>query len=152
MAVFALHGGVRAQQREAILVIFHLLDGDIPALNRVALRAVRAHLPLVNVGMAVLAIPAYIGENWFYMALDALDFFVHAAKRILRFVVIELRHRADGAPTGSRVAVLARNRQGSVRTACVASLTRRYRSAGRPGEKQQPAQDWDARGRNAPYT
>jgi hypothetical protein len=79
VAIFTLHGGVRSQQRKTILVIFHLLDGDIPALNGVALRAVRAHFSLVNVSVAILAILANVREDRLDVALRALHFFVHAA-------------------------------------------------------------------------
>jgi hypothetical protein len=79
MAIFALYGRVRSQQWEAILVIFHLLDGDIPALNGVALCAVRAHFSLVNVGVTVLAILANVGKDGLAVALHALHLFVHAA-------------------------------------------------------------------------
>ena len=79
MTVVALHCRVRAQQREAILVILHLLDGNIPALNGVALRAVRAHFSLVDVGMAILAILADIGKDGLDVALHALHLLVHAA-------------------------------------------------------------------------
>ena len=50
----------------------------------------------MNVRVAVRAILSYVGEDWLYMALDALYLFVHAAQRILRLVVIKLRHRAVG--------------------------------------------------------
>lgn len=124
VAIFALHSGVRSQQRKPILVIFHRLDGNIPALNRVALRTVRAHFSLVDVGVAVLAIPANIREDRLDVALGALHFFMHSAKRILGLVVIELRNGADGPPAGSGMAVLARNRQGAVWTTGIAPLTR----------------------------
>jgi hypothetical protein len=65
--------------------------------------------------------------------------------------VVKLGDGADGLPTGSGVAILARNRQGAVRTAGVASLTRRQWGAGsRPGEQNQPTQDLDTPGRSAP--
>jgi len=54
MALFALHRGVSAQKREAILVILNLLNGIVPTKNGVATRAVRAHFPLVNIGVAIL--------------------------------------------------------------------------------------------------
>ena len=116
VTVFALHGRVSSQQRKTILMIFHLLDGDIPALNSVALSAVRAHFSLVDVGVAILAILADVGKDWLAVALHALHLFVHAAKRILGLVVIELRHSADGAPTRGVVTVFTRNRKRSVRT------------------------------------
>jgi hypothetical protein len=82
----------------------------------VALRAIRTHLPAVNVRVAVRAILSDVGEDRLYVALDALHFFVHAAQRIVRFVVIKLRHSTDRTPARRRVAILAGNRQRSVRT------------------------------------
>src|ERR1700731_2460781 len=116
VAVLALHRGVSAEQREAILVIFDLLNGIIPTENRVALRAVRAHFPLVNIGVAVLTVLAHVREYRFYVALRALNFLMHAAERISCFIVIKFRDGADGAPASSGVAVLAGNGERSVRT------------------------------------
>jgi len=108
----------------------------------VTLRAIRAHLALVNIGVAILTILPHIREYRLYVALCALHLLVHAAQRIVRFVVIEFGDSANGAPARSGVAVLTRNRQRSVRTTSAALLTSRERSApGRGGEKQQPTQD-----------
>lgn len=100
-----------------------MLDGNIPTLDRVALRAIHTHLPLVNIGVAILAILAHIGEYRFDMALRTIHFFVHAAEGILGLVVIELWNRTDGTPTRSRMAVFARNRERSMRTACRVPLS-----------------------------
>jgi len=81
----------------------------------VALRAIRTHLPAVNVRVAVRAILSHVGEHRLYVAFEALHFFVHAAQRIVRLVVIKLRHRADRTPARRRVAILAGNRQRPVR-------------------------------------
>jgi len=116
VAVLALHRGVRAEQRKTILVVLYPLDGNIPAPHGVALRAIRAHLPLVNVRVALFAILAHIGEHRLEMALRALNFLVHLAQRIAGFVVIEFRNRTDRAPARSGVAILARNGERSVRT------------------------------------
>jgi len=70
----------------------------------------------VNIRVAVGAILSHVGEDRLYVALNARYFFVHAAQRIVRLVVIKLRHRADGTPARRRVTVLARNRQRPVRT------------------------------------
>ena len=103
----------------------------------------------MNIGVAILTILPHIREYRFYVALYALHSLVHAAQRIVRFVVIEFGDRANGAPARSGVAVLARNRQRSVRTTSAALLTVRKRSArGRRGEKQQPAQDLNQLRRN----
>ena len=142
MAILALHRGVSAEKREAILVILNLLNGIVPTKNGVTLRAIRAHLALVNIGVAILTILPHIREYRLYVALCALHLLVHAAQRIVRFVVIEFGDSANGAPARSGVAVLARNRERSVRTTGAALLTVRERSArGRQREKQQPAQD-----------
>ena len=90
-------------------MILHLLNGNIPALHRVALRAIRAHLPLVNVRVALFTILADIGEHRLDVALRAFHFFVQASQRITRPVVIEFWNRANGLPARGRVTVLARN-------------------------------------------
>ena len=46
---------MRAQQREAVEVILNCLHGYVPPVHCMALFAVRAHLPPVDVGVAVRA-------------------------------------------------------------------------------------------------
>lgn len=151
MAVFALNRRVCSEQREAILVILQLLYGYVPALHGVALRAVRAHLPLVHVGVAVFAILSHIGENWLDVALRALHFFVHAAQGILGFVMVEFWNGADGSPSGGRVAIFAGGRQGAMRTSSALPLRRRYGSVGwLPRKEQEPAQNLNKSVRNCP--
>jgi hypothetical protein len=151
MAVFALHRRVCSEQREAILVILHLLHSHVPALHGVALRAVRAHFSLVHVGVAVLAILSHVRENRIDVALRALHFFVHPPQGILRLVVVEFRDCADGAPSGGRVAVFAGDRQRAVRASSALPLRRRHRSVGwLPGKKQEPAQNLEQGMRNCP--
>ena len=115
VAILALDGSVGAEQRETILVILELLDSDIPALHSVTFGAARAHLPLVNIGMTVLAILSYVGENRFDVALRALHFFMHATEGILGFVVIEFCVRANGPPAGGGVAVFAGDGESAMR-------------------------------------
>jgi hypothetical protein len=136
VAVFALHGRVRSQQREAVLMVFYLLHRHVPALNRVALRAIRAHFSLVHVGMTVLAILPHIREDGLQMALRAFHFFVHAAQGIFCFVVIELRNGLDRPPRRRGMAVFARHGQSTVRTARALPLRRRERSVGWLPRKQ----------------
>ena len=112
MTIIALHSGVCTQQGKTILVVLQLLYGNVPPLNRVTLRTIRAHPPLMDVLMAVLTVFSHVGENRFDMTLRAFHFFMHAAQRITGFRVIKFRNRADGTPTCGGVAVLARNRQG----------------------------------------
>jgi hypothetical protein len=151
MALVALHGGVSAKQRKAILVVFDLLDGDVPALHGVALRAVRTHLAAVNVCVTIGTIFADVGENRLDVALNALHFFVHAAERIASFAVIEFRRGFDGPPSSSGVAVFARNGKWAVRIAGSLPLWRwvgmgrwlraSSRVAGRRKGEQRPESD-----------
>ena len=55
VAGLAVDGSVGAGQREAIVVLLNVLDPDLPSPHGVALLAVGPQLPLVNVGMAILA-------------------------------------------------------------------------------------------------
>ena len=132
-------------------MILQLLHSHVPALHRVALRAVRAHLSLVHVGVTVLAIFSYVREYWLDVALRALHFFVHATQGILGLVVIEFRNRANGTPSSGVVAVFARDRQCAVRTFSALPLWHRHRSVGwLPRKEQEPAQNLNKRMRNCP--
>lgn len=108
VALLARHSGVCPKERKAILVILNLLCADLPPQYRVALCAVRAHLAAMDIGVAVLTIFADVRKHGFDMTLCALHFFVHAAKRIPRFIVIKLRNRTNRAPSCGGVAILAR--------------------------------------------
>ena len=140
VTIVALYGRVHSQQRKAVLVILHLLHGDIPALHCVTLRAIRPHLALMHVGVAVLTILGYIGENRFHMALRALHFLVHATQRIVSLVVVELENRTNRPPPRCGVAILARNREFPVRTSCsfLPLVRRKVGAACRPRENNDP--------------
>ena len=56
--------------------------------------------------VAICANPAYVFEDRFHVAGQALHFFVHAAERIVGFVVIEFWNGANGPPTRGSVTVL----------------------------------------------
>lgn len=142
MAIVALRSRVGSEQREAILVILHLLDGNLPSLHRVAVRAVRAHFILMDVGVAVLAVLTYVGEDGSYVTLYALHPFVHAPQWISCFVVIELGNGFDRPPGRRGVAVFAGDRKRTVRTTRVAALSlRKASTAGCQGEQQHPECD-----------
>lgn len=163
MAFGAIHGGVRAKEWEAVLVVLQLLRGNIPALHGVTLCTVGPKLAAMNVGVAIGAILANIGENRFYVAERASHLFVHAAQRIFGFVVIELGDSADGPPAGSSVAVFARNGERAMRIARGLILARRECASGmesvgcghssRDGERQQsPESELEQRDRvNIPH-
>jgi hypothetical protein len=115
VAPFAFDGGVRPDQRKKIVVIADLLLGSEPALGDVALSAIRSELAQVNIGMAIVAIPADIGKDRFRVTLRARKFVVPAAKREFCLVVVEPRTVENRAPTGGVVAILTRKRQWAVR-------------------------------------
>ena len=136
VALLARHGGVRAKQWKAILVILHLLYRDIPALHRVALLAIRSHLPPVNVRVAIRAILPHVGEHRLYVALHTFHLFVHASQRIGGFIVVELGSGFDRTPSTRGVAVFARHIQRAVGTALglVLGGTRGRRRQGSGGQ------------------
>ena len=116
MTLLALHHGMRAEQRKSVEMLLYRLDGHPPSENRVALRAVGAELTAMNVGVTIGARLSNVGENRFGVTGRAGYFFMHAAKRIPRGVVLEFGNGADGGPACVRVAVFARNSEGAVRT------------------------------------
>ena len=153
MAIFALCGGVRTEQWETVLVIFHLLHCNIPALHRMALCAIRAHLSLMDVGVAVLAILSDVCENRFHMALRALHFFVHAAERVFCLGVIKFGNGPNRPPSRGGVTILTGNGECTMRTAAALPLRRWCRSVGADGlprEEQEPAQNLNKPKRNCP--
>jgi len=98
MTGIAVYGGMSADQREPVEVLINLLHRNMPAPNRVALLAVRAHLALVDVGVAILAALADVGEDRFHVTLRAGYGLVHSAQGIAGLVVIEFRNSPDWAP------------------------------------------------------
>lgn len=95
-----------AQQREPVLMLVDLLNGDGPALYAVALFAIGPKLAPVKVGVAIRAALPHIGEYRLDVALRTRHAFVHAAQRIAGLVVIELWDRTDRLPPGSCMTVL----------------------------------------------
>lgn len=116
MTFLALDYRVRAKQRKSIEMLLNRLDRHAPSENRVALRTVRAELSAVYVGVTICAILANVRENWLGVASGAGYFFVHAAKRVPRGVVIEFGNGANGSPACVRMAIFAWNGKGTVRT------------------------------------
>ena len=116
VAFLAFHHSMRAQQRKPVEVLLNRLVGNLPAQHRVALGAIGAKLPAMNVGVATGAVLAHVGENRFGVAARAGYFFVHAAQRISRGFMIEFWNGANRSPAGVCVAILAGNIQGTVRT------------------------------------
>jgi len=116
VAGIAIHGGVRADQGEAVQVLVDLLHRDVPALHVVALFAIGAHLALVKIRVAIGALLADVAEHHLGVALGAAHTFVHSPQRIFRGVVIKLRNGADRLPSAQRVAVLTRHTEAAMGT------------------------------------
>jgi len=146
VAGIALHGGVRAQEWKAVLVILDLLDGNLPAQHGMALRAIRAEFPPVNVRVAIGAIFADISEDGLDVTFVAFHFFVHAAKGIFGAVVVEFRNSANGPPRCGRVAIFARDGQRPMRALRAALLRQKLRGEqNQPQNEQEPDTDlWSA--------
>jgi len=116
MAGIAWNSGVSAKQREAIEMVLHCVECDAPATHRVAILASPAKLAPVDIGMAIRALLAHLGEDFTDVALAASYVGVHGPQWVFRLrVVIELRLRPDRLPTHRRMATFAWDREGSVR-------------------------------------
>lgn len=115
VAVVAGGGRVRTRERESVHVLIDLLYRNLPAANRVAGLAVLTHLVLVDVGMAVGALVADVGEHHLGVAGGTGHALMHTAQRIARPIVIKFRHRTNRLPAVDRVAVLAGDIQVAVR-------------------------------------
>jgi len=109
---------MRTHQGKAVLVLINLLHRDLPSLDGVALFTGRAKLAFVDIGVAVGALLAHVGEHRLGVALGATDSLVHAAQRKSGLVMVELGDTADWLPSVQGVAVLAGNIQGAVWAPC----------------------------------
>jgi hypothetical protein len=89
VAIVALHRGVCTEQRKTVLMLLDLVDGNLPAENRVALRAIGAEFSQVNIRVAIRAIFSDVGEHRLRVAFQTANFLVLSAQRISGFVVIE---------------------------------------------------------------
>jgi len=116
VAGIALQGSVRSDKRKTILVVLDGLDRNVPTFHGVALFAIDAHLPFVNIGVAIGAPRTHIREDRLGVTLAAGHILVHAAQRIFGLIVIEFRDGPDGLPPNRGVTVLAGNIQIPVRT------------------------------------
>ena len=117
VAVGAVEPGVSADQWKPVLVLAHALQNDIPTLHCMTLLTVCAHLAAMDIGVAVSAVGAGIGEHRLGVALGAGDTHVHSAQRISGRIVIELGDSANRLPADRSVAVLAGDAEIAVRTA-----------------------------------
>jgi hypothetical protein len=142
---------MRADERKPVEVLLNRLHGNLPAENRVALRTVSAELRAVNVSMAICAVFSNVGENWLGVASRTGHFFVHAAKGVARGVVVEFGDGADGGPARIRVAILAGNVEGAVRTSARLPLgIRRATKCNCAKKEHEPTTDFGDAGNDCP--
>ena len=80
--------------------------------------ALGAHLPAMNIGMAVSAFLSHVSEYKFYVALRARDLGMHAAQRIGSLVVVKIGYRANRFPVDAGVAGLAGKVERTVGATC----------------------------------
>ncbi len=117
MTSVAGQSGVSADQGEPVLVLLDVLDGNLPAFDRMAFLAVGSELSAVDIGVAVSARVANVRKHQFGVALSARAHGrVHATQRISGLAVIKIRHRTNWFPTRTGVAGLARKSERTVGT------------------------------------
>jgi len=126
-----------AKQREAILVLLHLLHSNLPSLHRMTLFATRTKLALVYICMAISASLTYVGKDRLSVTLRASNSLMHAAERIPCSAVIELWNVADWFPAAQGVAILAGRIQRTMRAAGIGVALRLRISWNRRYEEQQ---------------
>lgn len=117
VARIAVNGGVRANQGKTILMLTDGVDRDLPSALPVAEVALRAILPPVQIGVAILAILPNVGEDRVDVAILASHSRVQAPQRVTSLVVIKLRSGANRFPGRRRMATLTSNLHRTVWTA-----------------------------------
>jgi hypothetical protein len=116
VARIAVHCSVGPDQWKAILMFVDGMNRDLPATDPVAEVALRPVLPPVQVGMAVLAVGADVGEYRIIVAVLARHPQMQAPQGITSLAVIKLRLVADWCPCRGCVTLLARNLHGAMGT------------------------------------
>lgn len=96
-------------ERETILVLIDVVNGNLPAVAVVAEFAFGAVFATMQIGVAILAFYRSIAENEVLVAVGALHFRVPAAQRKLRARMIKLKLGAQRLPALRGVTLLAIN-------------------------------------------
>lgn len=107
VAGVAIHSRVSPDEREAILVLVDVVNGNLPAISVVAELALSAVLAAMQIGVAVLALYWGVAENKILVAIGALHFRVAAAQRKFGLRMIELELRSQRIPALRVVTLLA---------------------------------------------
>lgn len=88
-------------------MVLNLLHRDLPSPDCVALFAVCAELPLVNVGVTISTFHSNIREYRLGMTRRTRHLFMQTAQRKTRLVVVKFGDAADRFPSAEGVTVLA---------------------------------------------
>ncbi len=94
VAGIAIHHRVRPDQREAILVLINVVNGNLPPRIAMAQIALRAVLTPMDIRVAVLALVASPGEYQICVTFRAAYLGMQPAQRKSRLAMIELEHSA----------------------------------------------------------
>ena len=103
----AIHPRVRSNQREAVLVLIDVVNGNLPTIGVVAEVALGAILAAMQIGVAVLALDGGVAEIEVLVAVGALHFGVPATQRKLGFRMVEFKFGAQRLPALCVVTLLA---------------------------------------------
>ncbi len=106
-------------------MLLNVFDRNLPAVDGMAILALRAHLSAMDVGMALRAFVANVSEDRLHVALRTRDFCVHAAQRVGRFAMVEIRDRPNRLPAQTGMAGLAGNVERAVGAARGCAILRR---------------------------
>jgi len=116
VAGVAVHGCMGADQRESILMLIDIVNGNLPAVGVVAEFTLRAILTAMQIGVAVLALYRGIAEIKILVTVDTLHFRVPAMQRKFSFRMVEFEFGAQRLPLLNGVTLLAGNLElGAVR-------------------------------------
>jgi hypothetical protein len=107
VAVFALQGLMSTEKWEPVFVSVDSFHNFTPSANAMALFAVAAELPAMDVRMATGALCPDVRKNQFDMTLTAVETPVHAAYGKSGGVVVKIRKGPDRLITGSVMAIPA---------------------------------------------
>lgn len=98
VARVAVHRGMGANQRKAVLMLLNRRQRNTPSFHCMALLAGRAKLTAMDVGVAVSALCSHVAEHLTRVTLHASQLGMTAAKGIPRLIVIELGHTSNWPP------------------------------------------------------
>src|SRR6201987_1120974 len=100
---------MRADQREAILMLIDVVNGNLPTIGVVAELAFSTVFATMQIRMAVLTLHRCVAENQVLVAIGALHFCVPATQRKLSSRMVEFEFGAQRLPSLSGVTLLARD-------------------------------------------